>query len=305
MYVRQTARYLGDPMRGSGMPAPSPARLAELSTSCAAAWKAYKKGKPKHFPHLWRAFLAANPICREGIAIRWGYQPSASPCGDANSGLLIDCWDAALQKGVTLGSLGRALSQPQLDRAVRAYRNMGRAQQVALRNPTGYYFNGRRMVRNGWNNRLTLGQDDDFDVSQATDIFDTGTTSSSIPLYPAVDPTSDVPYSQDILSNTAVQPITALPASGPAPLSDAWWNQVTSPSSSASGSSASPLTSLINAAGGIISSAVAPGSSQVRTGQQQQNPLQNSTIISGVPNVIVYGAAAFLVLIMAMGGRRR
>lgn len=306
MYVSTTARYLGDPMAASGMVEPNPARLAELSKSCAAQWKAYQKAHRKNFPHKWRAFLAANPVCREGIAIRWGYQPPLNPCADANTGLLIDCWDAALQKGVTLNGLGAQLTQAQLTKASKYYANLSHAQQVALRNPTGYIFNGKKMVRNRITGMGRMGQDDfsdTFDPSGGftdTSIFDTTSINAGVPYSTPVDTSTGVPYSSQVLDNAPIALTPQVGSGGPTPLSTAWWNQITSPSGSAS--SSNPLTSLVSAAGGLI--AAATGGGQNRVGPAT-SVLQTSTVIPGVPNVILYGGAAFLLLAMVMGNKRR
>ena len=310
MYVNAVGRYLGDANAGA---VPSAARLAELSQSCAKSWKAYKKSKGKNFPHVWRAFLAANPICREGIAIRWGYQPALSPCGDANTGLLIDCWDAALQKGVNLngmGALGISLTQGQLTRASRYYASLPHAQQKRLRNPTGYIFNGTRMVRNRNVGLGRLGQDDGFDFWDTPTDYLSTTTYTGPPLSSETwDMVSaGVPAAPDIFStiDAGTTSLISPGGSSPAPLSDAWWNEIVSPSPTGA---ASPTSSIVSSVAALLKSATGGG------GQQQQGqasaqpgarpPLQNSTLIPGVPNVILYAGGAFLLLIAMMGGRRR
>ena len=123
MYVNTVSRSLGAAgtnasrvTQQSGGASPSAARLAEMLKACGKQWTAYKK-KNRKLPYAWRAFLAANPTCRAGVAVRWGWQPPADPCGDAQSGLLIDCWNAALQKGVNLNGMGDMLTQAQLTAA--------------------------------------------------------------------------------------------------------------------------------------------------------------------------------------------
>jgi len=316
MYVSMIGRSLGDVTQASGMPQPSPARAAELSKTCATQWKAYQKAKGKNFPRPWRAFLAQNPACREGIAIRWGYQPeNSNPCMDANTGLLIDCWNAALQKGVNLNGLGAPMAQARLTQMSKWYGGLPHAQQKALRNPTGYVFNGTKMVRNrtrglGAYRRALgryLGQDDGSDFT--TDFTDITTmpigasTSSVLPPYSTpVDISSGVPYSPDILA-AASTPITASAAtSGPAPLSDAWWNEILPGTTSSASSGTSLLSQLLSSGTQLATAAIAPGTAAKPA---TTSALGASTIISGVPNIILYAAAGFLVLALFMGGGSR
>ena len=299
MYVNAVSRYLGD---ANGSPVPSAARLAELSKSCATQWKAYKKSKGKNFPHVWRAFLAANPICREGVAIRWGYQPALAPCGDANTGLLIDCWDAALQKGVNLnglGALGISLTQAQLTRASRHYASLPHAQQKLLRNPTGYVFNGTRMVRNRTPGLGRLGQDDIDDLDIPTTFgpgspvySNEGSDYSLSPLSPIYGPFPGQNGVATVAQNQAlINAVNAVGASFP----------------SAPSSTTSPIESLTASVASLLKAATGGGGQQTGQLPQQQarTPLQTSTLIPGVPNIILYGGAAFLLLIAIMGGRRR
>lgn len=106
MYVNTMSRYLGD------------VRPDLLSPACRPLWARYKLAKGPQFPRIWEAFVAENPACRHGREIRYGYR-SGNPCGDASSGLLIDCWNRALQKGLSgiggFGHGGLGQSQAQLD----------------------------------------------------------------------------------------------------------------------------------------------------------------------------------------------
>jgi len=124
MYVNTMSRYLGD----------AGAHPHLLSPACQTSWAAYKKAKGPRFPRIWEAFLAVNPSCRRSIAIRYGYQPSVDPCGDARSGLLIDCWNEALQKGLSgIGGFGRGSlgqSQAELDRLSRWHQTMTHPREI-------------------------------------------------------------------------------------------------------------------------------------------------------------------------------
>lgn len=108
MYVNTMSRHLGN----------IDVRPDLFSPACRPLWAHYKLAKGPNFPRIWEAFAAENPACRHGSEIRHGYR-SGNPCGDARSGLLIDCWNRALQKGLSgiggfaRGSLGQ--SQAQLD----------------------------------------------------------------------------------------------------------------------------------------------------------------------------------------------
>ena len=123
MYVNTMSRHLGD------------VRPDLVSPACRPLWARYKLAKGPQFPRIWEAFVAENPACRHGSEIRHGYRPSVNPCGDARSGLLIDCWNKALQKGLSgisgfgrHGSLGH--SQAELDALSRWHQTVTHPKEI-------------------------------------------------------------------------------------------------------------------------------------------------------------------------------
>jgi hypothetical protein len=277
MYINQTARYLGNALASQ---APSAKRVTQLSPACVKKWATYQKTKGSAFPHVWQAFLAQNPICRRGVEVRYGYQPSSAPCNGAASGLLIDCWNSALQTGLT----GIPLNQAQLSRASRHYRKMSPAQQIAGWSRTGYVFNGKRMVRN------TLGQDGGGFIDPAQ--LDVTTMDTSVPLFDPSLPTAIDPGFTSGLGPLANQSAWSAPSS---PLPSSWWN------APAVTSWLTPLANLSTTAASLITAAKGGPTS----GVVLPNPaLQTASMIPGVPNVILYGGAAVILLMLVMGRRR-
>jgi hypothetical protein len=269
MYVNTTARYLGDPTMATGMPQPNAARLAELSPACATQWKAYRKTKRKNFPHVWRAFLAQNPSCRSGIAIRWGYQPSVAPCGDARSGLLIDCWNQALQSGLSgfsrPGTLGQ--SQSELDALSRWHQSVIHPGELH-----------------------GLGQDDDLDLTPP-DI--------TLPPTPLSLPTDTIPL--PTYTGPSYGPISpaAISATGQATYQTA---PISSSVTSTSASMVSPLANLATA----LTKAFTPSGSAVTVNTAQQRAAGSGTSLGGMsPTILLIGGGFLLVMMMMMGMSRR
>jgi hypothetical protein len=297
MYVNTVSRYLGDasaPRRRSrfGSGGPSPARLKELSASCAKQWAAFQKSHPKKFPHLWRAFLATNPICRAGIQIRWGYTPETSdPCGDANTGLLIDCWNQALEQGLqgpSLRGLGVPITQAQLNSASTAYQRLLHPGRLA-----GY---------------RGLGQDDGLDL----DPLDLNSVSTY----------SGVPYSPDILDSDSTGVLAPDIESNISEGTDIFGIPVDNSSSAAgypnfpsnlnlpgSPTGAATATSILQTIASTVQAAIAGRPSVQVAGQgAQQQTQQAAGILPGVPNVILYAAGGLILLMIVAnsgGGRRR
>lgn len=111
MYVTTIARSLGD----AHFPLPPVFRYFPLPPT------------PKHFP------LPPQPRPRlSGLG-------TTAACADAGTGLLIDCWKAAEQKG-----LGYSLDQAQLAKVATAYQRMTQPNSLA-----GWVFTGKKMVWRG------------------------------------------------------------------------------------------------------------------------------------------------------------
>ena len=119
MYLNTMARYLGDA---------EPATIATVRKRCTPRWQTYKVAHPGQ-RHAWRLFLAANPSCRRPMPPVKAGLGTIMACNDANTGLLINCWDAALKKG--LGNLGTAIDQAQLSRLSQAYQRWTHPQRLA------------------------------------------------------------------------------------------------------------------------------------------------------------------------------
>lgn len=271
MYVATTARYLGDPAMTT--PQPSVARLAELSPACATQWKAYRKTKRKNFPHVWRAFLAQNPSCRSGIAIRWGYQPSVNPCGDARSGLLIDCWNEALQSGLSglsrRGSLGQ--SQAELDVLSRWHQSIIHPGELH-----------------------GLGQDDGEDIS-APDI---SSVVSSSPTPTLVADTISLPT----YTGPSYGPISpsAISATGQGTY------QTTPGSSSATSISTSAISPLANLATALTSLFKPSASAATAKTAGQSAGSAGSSSLGGIsPTILMLGGGFLLLMVLMMGMGRR
>jgi hypothetical protein len=277
MYLNTMARYLGD-----AAPAPEPAVIAITRRRCAPRWRKYRAAHPGQ-AHAWRLFLAANPSCHKPKVLV--PQPMAGlgtihACNDANSGLLINCWDAALKKG--LSGLGTAVSQAQLSKLATAYQRLVSPRRLAGLGK--WVFSGNGMA---WQ----PGMGDDSTDAPA---WDPSWLDAPSPQTPIVVPPSYVP-APDISTIMASQP----PAKQPAWLTN-WINTPVLPTVTAQTLIAA--AQLPNAPTNVKAAAAQVQASGA--GVSSLGSLFTGQMISGIPNYVLMGGG-LLVFVMISGKRGR
>jgi len=282
MYVNTMSRYLGDAPHRS------------LSRACQTSWAAYKKTKGANFPRIWEAFLAVNPTCRRSLAIRYGYQPSLDPCGDARSGLLIDCWNEALQRGLSgISSLGRpgglGQSQAELDR-------LSRWHQMVIHPREIHPYPVTRHRRQGSTCQCGLGQDDG---DGAPDISIPAAPMPSLPADTIPLPTYSGPnYGPISPAAIALSPSgTYQPTPGFSPGSVSASPSLVSPLSNLAASIAKVFTP---SSSGSRSSYSSPGRSYSGGGGGSSSSLS----LGGISPTLLLGGIGVLLLFVIVSGKR-
>jgi hypothetical protein len=278
MYVNTISRHLGD------------VRPDLLSSACRPLWARYKLAKGPNFPRIWEAFVAENPACRRGSEIRYGYQPSVNPCGDAQSGLLIDCWNRALQTGLSgfgRGSLGQ--SQAELDVLSRWHQQVTHPKEI-------HPYPVTRHRRRSSQCQCGLGQDDVLDEGSAWG------SGGSDPIAPNISiPASPMP---SLPADTIPLPTYTGPTFGPFPgqggVATVAQNQAQIASSPAA--LITPLSNLATSFAKIFTPAT-PATKA--TPAAKATAAGSSLSLGGIsPTLLLGGLGVLLLFVIVSGGRR-
>ena len=310
MYVSNTARYLGD------------------STAVAPVKHAHP-GTPQHCANLWRAarcyhpqlsfaeFQRKFPKCAQTLQCGDNRLPNGSvvaidcpapapralghvylgrlgtipACQDPPTGMLIDCWNAAVAKGLS------GVDQATLNRISTAYQRLTRPDRLAgLRGWVPRRGGGMTWVHN----RRPLG-----DITDFADTFDPGSLINA----PVPQPPSSGTIT-DAQGNQIPAPAWVVPSDlPPSPI-----GIITQPAPPPRIlENLQPTLPVVSAQTLLAAAALPNAPAVVKQAAAQLPPGAGSSLssiftgsaIAGIPNYLLMGIGLFLVVIMASGGRRR
>lgn len=280
MYLNTMARYLGDTAESTA--------IATVRRRCSPRWRTYKAAHP-NTAHAWRLFLAANPSCRKPpVPHTMTGLGTTAACNDANTGLLINCWQNAVKKG--LGGLGTAVSQEQLTALSTAYQRLTKPRRLAgLGN---WVFTGSGMK---WQPRLgdssldTQGLIDDSSwLDNPPEIGAPQPAQTPLVVAPSYVPAPDIS--------------TVIASQQPSKIPSSLINfQPTLPTVTAQTLIAA--AALPNAPANVKAAAAQVSSSSA--GLSSFSSLFTGQMISGIPNYVFIGGGLLLVLMLSGGRRRR
>ena len=327
MYVSNTARYLGD----STVTAPPQFRgHAGTPQHCADLWRAAKCYHPqvtfadfqRKFPKCARTLACGDNRMPSGSvltidcptpsprALGNAYWDTIPACQDPPTGMLIDCWNAAVAKG--LNGLGQ--NQATLTRLSTAYQRLTRPDRLTglgliqakppyLPRPTPIlpkppYLPRPKGTLRGWVPKpgggmrwVSLGDTTDISIDPLSLFSDAGT--------PAPSGGTIV----DAQGNIIPAPAWVVPSDIPPPIST-----ITTPSPIPSILQNLQPTLPVVTAQTLLAAAALPNAPAVVKQAAAQLPATSwfSQSTAGIPNYLILGGGLFLMVVLASaGGRRR
>jgi hypothetical protein len=304
MYLTTTARSLGD---GGTVTAPT-TKPRHPKESCAKKWREWKAANPKN-EHPWANFLRSHQKCAKHLhcgenRLHGGqivvidcpapkppalgsayYLGTSSACADAGTGMLADCWRAAVAKGLS------GVDQATLTRLSTAYQRLTRPDRLAgwERTSRGMQWRGMSGVRLG--SYIYTGPMPAVKKGQRAPTLIASGTLGDLPLYaqPATDASYDNYLEDDPVA--APDPLTISPARKPPTWLTSFQAQL-------------PLVS----ASALLQAAQLPNAPGIVRQAAAQLPAQSwftQSMIGGIPNYLLLGGGGLLLLLAAGGKRRR